>query len=112
MSRKRLDPAQAEQWTEIMVLTHDMLDAARVERWDRVSELEAERWKHLSVVFRPEPSEEEAREVAACIAELLSLDGMLLERLGRAREEVSAELFSLRRGRRVSDAYDRGAALG
>ncbi|MEE4302086.1 MAG: flagellar protein FliT [Pseudomonadales bacterium] len=111
MSMKRLMPARADRWVEILVLSHDMLDAASAERWDRLSELEVERWKHLSVVFSPAPGEDEAREVASCISELLSLDGMILERLGRARQETSAELLTLRRGREASSAYGEGAAL-
>ena len=105
MPRTRLSEEQSERWVDIMVLTHDMLDAARSEQWTRLSELEVERWKQLSVVFAPPPSEQDAREIASCISELLSLDGMILDRLCRARDAASADLLSLRRGREAQGAY-------
>ena len=110
VNRTRLAPQHSERWSEVLSCTHEMLDAARSEAWERVAELEAQRWDALEVVFEPTEGDGEAREVAACISELLSLDGMILERLTRARDEAARTLGALRSGRRGASAYGGGPA--
>ncbi len=102
-----VDNGRPQRWEGIVALSEAMLEAARAEHWDRVTELARRRRSEVERFFTTPVAEHEAAWLSEGIRSVLDLDRELLELVEAGREASSAAVVRLHRGRTAQAAYRR-----
>jgi hypothetical protein len=100
-----VDPDRPAQWQEILALSGEMLESARSGAWPRVTEAARRRRERVEAFFSLPVAPHEAEWVAEGIRQVLDLDRELLGLVQAGREECSAAVVHLRKGRESRNAY-------
>lgn len=86
-------------------LTERMLETARAQDWERLTDLEAARRQHLQEAFTGKVSGAEAPAFAALAQQILALDRELIAAGEQERVTLGEALARLESGRRAKRAY-------
>ncbi len=102
-----LDTVNDPDWAHIMDLSRAMLHGAREEEWDRVCELQAERFQRIQRYFEAAPAAEILEGIRPDVGLLLEMDQEITDLGRKARHEMAEGIKALRNGRTARRAYGR-----
>jgi len=104
------DIQRQEQLERILSMTRSMLELARAQDWEALSELEPQRRQLIMAFFTEAPSLQEAAQVASVIEQVLAIDRETMG-LGQAGlKQLGADLRNVGIGRRAHQAYSEHTA--
>ena len=104
---QRVEAMDGSDWERIMALSREMLDGARKQEWDRVCELQNDRFKLVRRYFEGSPATEALEGIRADVSALLEMDQEVTELGRKARHELADGIKALRNGRTAQRAYGR-----
>jgi len=96
-----------DDWLRIMTLSQDMLESARRQDWDRVCEIQGQRFALLRRYFETDPTLEDLERIRPSVSELLDMDREVGGLGQQARGKLADGLKALRSGKSARRAYAR-----
>lgn len=83
------DAARARSLADILMMTEDMVEAARNNEWDKVTKMEERRRNALAECFRSPVPEEHTELFSAALAAMLHLNEELIALVEEAKSAVA-----------------------
>jgi hypothetical protein len=90
----------------ILECTQRILELATTCEWQVLDEIESRRQRLLAELFAHPLLSSEGDKVAACMQQVLTMDGETVDRMEAARRALSEGLREVRVGRRAQLAYE------
>ena len=89
----------------ILDCTRRILELANTREWHVLDEIESRRQRLFAELFARPLLSSEGDKIAACMRQVLTIDGETVERMEAARRELSVGLREVRLGKRAQLAY-------
>lgn len=89
----------------IKAMTQKMLQLAKIQQWENVSKLEAERSDLIYTFFEVAPAVAEAESVAHTILEVLAADKEIIALSSSEQQNILQNSQKINRGKQASQAY-------
>ena len=103
------DTARQQQWQRIQAITQQMQQDAENNDWQRIADLEQERFSLIQSFFSDGVSKEEAELLSSDINSLLQINAELIEQGTRIKSEVGQALSLIKDQRHAVNAYTQTA---
>lgn len=100
-----MDAQRKQQFKTIFCLSKDMLDRAREDDWDAVSDLESRRRSLVTSGFIQPVSAHDGVETAAIIKEILNINQTIEDLARKRRDALGHDLQAGQTGKAATAAY-------
>jgi len=89
----------------IVNLTETMLESAKIEDWDNLTDVELERRQHLDQFFKEPALPDDAVWVKPAIVRILNLDSQIILLSEKSKQSLAAKSKHLSNGKAAARAY-------
>lgn len=96
---------RTQQWTAILKLTHQMLDAAKDQEWDNLVDMEASRRQLIADFFTVTAAPEEVCDITEGTHEILGIDKQIMTLSRQQRDLIGSALSDIKKQHDVKKAY-------